>query len=163
MAGFTLASGHLGLEIKTLYHCTLYSESERKEKVKIAQLCLTLCKKMFKIQRGHEMKGNWPSYDIYILGNIPSVEQLFKLFVLLSFSSSFQHTRASLVALVVKNLPANAGDLRDSNLIPGSGRCPGGGHGNPHQYSCPENPHGQRSLVGCSPKGHKESDTTEAT
>ena len=44
------------------------------------------------------------------------------------------------VALVVKNLPADAGDLRDAGLIPGSGRSPGGGHGNPLQYSCMENP-----------------------
>ena len=39
----------------------------------------------------------------------------------------------------------------------------GGGHGNPLQYSCLENPHGQRSLVDYSPWGHKELDTTEAT
>ena len=39
-----------------------------------------------------------------------------------------------------KNLPANAGDVRDEGLIPGSGRSPGGGHGNPLQYSCLENP-----------------------
>ena len=52
----------------------------------------------------------------------------------------------------------NAGDL---GLIPGSGRSPGGGHGNPLQYSCLENPHGQRSLVGYSPRGQEESDTTE--
>ena len=44
------------------------------------------------------------------------------------------------VALVVKNLPANAGDVRDTGVIPGSGRSPGGGHGNPLQYSCLENP-----------------------
>ena len=44
------------------------------------------------------------------------------------------------MVLVVKNLPANAGDLRDAGLIPGSGRCPGGGHGSPLQYSCLENP-----------------------
>ena len=43
----------------------------------------------------------------------------------------------------------------------GLGRSPGGGHGNPLQYSCQENPHGQRSLAGYSPWGHKESDTTE--
>ena len=43
-------------------------------------------------------------------------------------------------ALVVKNPPANAGDLRDVNSIPGSGRFPGGGPGNPLQYSCLENP-----------------------
>ena len=42
--------------------------------------------------------------------------------------------------LVVKNLPANAGDIRDTGLIPGSGRSTGGGHGNPLQYSWLENP-----------------------
>ena len=42
--------------------------------------------------------------------------------------------------LVVKNLPANARDKKDMGLIPGSGRSPGGGHGNPLQYSCLENP-----------------------
>ena len=47
---------------------------------------------------------------------------------------------ASQVALVVKNLPANAGDIRDSGWIPGLGRSPEGGHGNPLQYSCLENP-----------------------
>ena len=47
---------------------------------------------------------------------------------------------ASQVALVVKNLPANAGDIRDAGLIPGLERSPGGGHGNPLQYSCLENP-----------------------
>ena len=41
---------------------------------------------------------------------------------------------------VVKNPPANAGDVRDAGLIPGSGRPPGGGHGYPLQYSCLENP-----------------------
>ena len=42
--------------------------------------------------------------------------------------------------LVVKNPPANAGDIRYMHSIPGSGRSPGGGHGNPIQYSCLENP-----------------------
>ena len=46
---------------------------------------------------------------------------------------------ASQVMLVVKNLPANAGDLRDAGSIPGSGRFSGGGHSNPLQYSCLEN------------------------
>ena len=41
---------------------------------------------------------------------------------------------------VVKNLPANAGDARDAGLIPGLGRSPGAGNGNPLQYSCLENP-----------------------
>ena len=51
----------------------------------------------------------------------------------------------------------------DQGLIPGLGRSPGGGHGDPLQYSYLENPHGQRNLVGYSPQGCKESDTTEAT
>ena len=41
---------------------------------------------------------------------------------------------------MLKNLPAKAGDVRDVGLIPGSGRFPGGRHGNPFQYSCLENP-----------------------
>jgi len=47
---------------------------------------------------------------------------------------------ASQVALLVKNLPASAGDLRDTGLISESGRSPGEGNGNPLQYSCLENP-----------------------
>ena len=47
---------------------------------------------------------------------------------------------ASRVVLVVKILPANAGDARDTGSIPGLGRSPGGGHGNPLQYLCLENP-----------------------
>ena len=50
------------------------------------------------------------------------------------------HSWASQVALVVKNLPANAGDIRDVDLIPGSGRSPGEGNGYLLQYSCLENP-----------------------
>ena len=48
--------------------------------------------------------------------------------------------RASQVALVVKNLPANAGDVRDAGSIPGLGRSSKEGHSNPLQYSCLENP-----------------------
>ena len=44
------------------------------------------------------------------------------------------------MALVVKNPPANAGDIRDAGLITGMGRSPGGGHDNPLQYSCLEHP-----------------------
>ena len=62
---------------------------------------------------------------------------------------------------MVKNAPANAGDIRDAGSILGSGRSPGAGHGHPLQYSCLENPHGQRSLLTYSPWGHKELDTTE--
>ena len=57
-----------------------------------------------------------------------------------------------------KESACNMGDL---GLIPGLERSPGGGHGNPLQYSCLENPHGQRSLVDYSSRGLKESDMTE--
>ena len=69
--------------------------------------------------------------------------------------------KASQVALVVKNPPANAGDKRDVNSIPGLGRSPGGGHGNPLQFSCLKNPDEQQSLVSYSPWSRKELDTTE--
>ena len=49
----------------------------------------------------------------------------------------------------------------NADSIPVLGRSPGGGHSNPLQCSCLKNPHGQRSLVGYSPWGHKESNTTE--
>ena len=52
-------------------------------------------------------------------------------------------------------------NVGDQGSIPGLGRSPEGGHGNTLQYSCLENPHGQRSLAGCSPQGLKELDTTE--
>ena len=57
----------------------------------------------------------------------------------------------------------NAGATGDVGLIPGSGRSHGEKHGNPLQYSCLENSHGQRSLEGYSPCGHKELDTTQVT
>ena len=59
---------------------------------------------------------------------------------------------------VGKESACSVGDL---GLIPGLGRSPGAGHGNPLQYSCLENPQGQRSLAGCSPWGHKELDMTK--
>ena len=54
--------------------------------------------------------------------------------ILLPVAGAFQE------ALVVKNLPASAGDVRDTSSNPGSGRSPGGGHGSSLQYSCLENP-----------------------
>ena len=78
------------------------------------------------------------------------------------------HSCASLVAQMLKESACNAGDL---GSIPGLGRSPGEGHGNPLQYSCLENPHGQKSLstvhgrlqsmTGYSPRDCKELDTTE--
>ena len=59
---------------------------------------------------------------------------------MISLYSRTSFVWASQEALVVKNPPTNAGDIRDVSLIPGSGRSPGGGHGNPLQCSCLENP-----------------------
>ena len=58
---------------------------------------------------------------------------------------------------MVKNPPA----MQETWLIAGSGRSPGEGIGYPLQYSCLENPHGQRSLTGYNPWGCKKSDMTE--
>ena len=77
-----------------------------------------------------------------------------------TFPNSSLQGLPSLVAQWVKNPLANAGD---PGLIPGSGRFPGEGNGNPLQYSCLENSHGQKSLVSSGPWGHKELDTTEHT
>ena len=62
-----------------------------------------------------------------------------------------------------KEFACNAGDIRDVGLISGLGRSAGGGHGSPLQYSCLENPPGQRCLAGYSLWGHQESDRTEHT
>ena len=56
-------------------------------------------------------------------------------------------TSASQVVMVVKNPPANAGDIRAAVSIPGSGRSPGGGHGQPTPVFLPGGSHGQRSLA----------------
>ena len=64
----------------------------------------------------------------------------FIAYVNIRFICMYVLIRASQVALVVKNLPADGGDRRDTGSIPGLGRSPEGGHGNPVQYSCLENP-----------------------
>ena len=68
----------------------------------------------------------------------------------------------SQVAPVVKNLPANAGEERDVALIPGLGRSPGGGYGNPLQYSCLENPM-DRGALQATVHRVAQPDTTEVT
>ena len=79
-------------------------------------------------------------------------------FVIYGLDEEMVYAWSSQAVLVVKNPPADAGDIRDVGLIPGLGRS----HGNPLQYSCLENPM-DRSLVGYSPEGCKELDMTEAT
>ena len=74
------------------------------------------------------------------LSLLPSPWQPLSTFLSLNLTPLVTSYGASQVALVVKNLPANAGDIRDVGLIPGSGTSPGGRHGNPLQYSCLKNP-----------------------
>ena len=83
------------------------------------------------------------------------IQVLDKLVGISTCVKTCRYVRASQVALVVKNLPANAGE---AGLTLGWGRSPGGGHGNPHQYSCLENPMNRGAWRGC-----KELDRTEAT
>ena len=77
------------------------------------------------------------------------------------------HTHIYTYTYIFNGFPGDSDDkepacnVGDRGSVPGLGRCPGGGHGNPLQYSWLENPHGQNSLAGCSPLDRKESDTTE--
>ena len=66
------------------------------------------------------------------------------------------------MVLVVKNISANAGNIRDMGSVPGLGRSPGGGYGNPVQYSCLENPM-DRGAWGATVHSIAKLDTTEVT
>ena len=90
---------------------------------------------------------------ISILNVYESIDQLGNYFAFL-----YSQSQAFLVAQKVKESACSA---RDPGLIPGLGRSPGGGHGNPHQYSCLDNSMDKRSLMGYSPWGCKKSDMTE--
>ena len=86
-----------------------------------------------------------PKYTNYL--QIPTIVQTHKHYHLNTYQNSYStiYTNTQIYkhtpqVPVVKNLPANAGDIRDTGLIPGSERSPGGGHGNPLQYSFLENP-----------------------
>ena len=76
---------------------------------------------------------------------------------------SYTLSGVSQVAVVVKNLSANAGDIRDVGLIPGSGRFPGGGQDNALQYSCLENPMDRGAMWATVHRVAESLDKTEAT
>ena len=97
----------------------------------------------------------WLSCRNYTLRTLTSI---------VSFNPPYSSLWASQTALVVKNSPANSGDVRDTGLIPGSGRSPGGGHSYPLSYSCLVNPM-DRGPWRVSILGVAKSwlDTTEAT
>ena len=99
-----------------------------------------------KIYTRHHLQGRRPRFDSWV-GKIPWRRNRLPAPVFLGFPGGSDG----------KESAYNAGDL---GLICGLGRSPGGGHGNPVQYSCLENPHGQRSLAGYHPQGCKELDTT---
>ena len=93
--------------------------------------------------------GGDPQFDSCV-GKIPWINDIYRLPipVFLSFPGGSDGKKSVCSA-------------RDLGLIPELGRSPRGGHGNPLQYSWVENPHEQRSLAGCSPWNHRESDMTE--
>ena len=146
-------------------------------KVKVAQSCLTLCDPMayivhgilqarilewvaFPFSRGSSQPRDrtqvshiagrfftsWTTREAHVKQMIPFIALYLPLL--------------PLIALFVRNLPANAGDIRDMGLIPGLGRFPGGGNGNPFQYSCLENPM-DRGAWRVTVHGIAESDMTE--
>ena len=85
------------------------------------------------------------------------------------YVTSVQHSDSQLLKVVLSGFPGSSAgkesacNMGDLGLIPGWGRSLGGGHGNPLQHSCLENPHGQRSVAGYSPQDCKVSDTSEVT
>ena len=108
-----------------------------KSENEVAQSCLTL---------SNPMDCSLP--------DSPSIEfsrQEYWSGVPLGFNLYVLYAMARLGFLVGSDSKESACNVGDLGLISGLGRSPGGGHSNPLQYSCLENPHGQRSLVGCSP------------
>ena len=95
-----------------------------------------------------------------IIHGVAKSQTLLNDFHFINSEYSKYYFRDSQVVLVVKNTPANAGDLRGTASIPGLEISPGGGHGKPLQYSCLENPM-DRGAWRATIHGVTESDTTE--
>ena len=97
------------------------------------------------------LKNRNPEFSTCLknIGFVSLYDYISQLSLVLSYMCSGVHVLC--VAQIVKNLPA----------IPGLGRSPEGGHGTPLQFTCLEDPHGQKTLVGYSPWDRKESDTTK--
>ena len=99
----------------------------------------------------------WASLIVQLVKNPPAIQETLVRFLGWEdplekrWATPFQYSWTSLVAQLVKNLPAT----RDMGSTPGLGRSLGGGHANPLQYSCLQNPHGERYFAGYSPWGHK--------
>ena len=103
-----------------------------------------------------ELWGQSVAVDRKTINDLFTINFFKKLFIYFLFSTGVPQ-----VVLVVKNLSANAGDIRHAGLIPGSGRSPGEGQGNPLEYFCLENPMDRGAWL--SPWSHKDSDMTKVT
>ena len=135
-------------------------------KMKVAQSCLTLCDPLDYTAHGILQARilEWVAVP-FSRGFSQPRDQTQVSHIVGGFFTSWAHIILSHHCILgftggsdSKESACNAGDL---GLIPGLGRSPGGGHRNPLQYSCLENPRGQRSLAGYSPWGCKELDRTD--
>ena len=135
-------------------------------KMKVAQSCLTLCDPLDYTAHGILQARilEWVAVP-FSRGFSQPRDQTQVSHIVGGFFTSWAHIILSHHFILgftggsdSKESACNAGDL---GLIPGLGRSPGGGHRNPLQYSCLENPRGQRSLAGYSPWGCKELDMIE--
>ena len=99
-------------------------------------------------------EGKKKQHNLSVVHNIAVIQTTVSLYI--------QH-EASQMALVVRSLPANAGDSRNMGLIPGSGRSSWRSKWQLTPVFLPGKSHGQKMLAGYSLRGHKESDTNEAT
>ena len=139
------------MQILKLSQCS-WTKRQKIKKCKTKQIIIPKCPTLERKNRDHRR-------DVIIINtkNHPRRDLLQLKYFSESLQNETPHNRAFLGASNGKDSSSNAEDL---DLITGLGKSPGGGHGNSLQYSC-LNPHGQRTLVGYSPWGHKESDTTE--
>ena len=111
------------------------------------------------LERSQIDLGTWFLTSAFTIKLIQALFRiLWILFILLGDAHMHVHFTCSFVMTHDEESACDAGDL---GLISGLGRSPGEGNGNPLQYSWWENPHGQRSLEGYSPWGHKEPDMTD--
>ena len=98
----------------------------------------------FSIEK-HKLYWKFPTilggrtWHFHCRGQVWSLVWEIRFHKLQSMPKGKKNKKASQVALVVKSPSASSGDIRHMGLIPGSGRSPGGGYGNPFQYSCLEN------------------------
>ena len=121
----------------------------------VAQSCLTLYDPMACSPPGSSVYGDSPGKNTRVgchsllqgifttqgwTSGLPHAGRFFTIWATRILNNTKRMSGASQVALVVKNLPVSAEEVRDVGLIPGLGRSPGRGQGNPLQYSCLETP-----------------------